>query len=66
MFVLRLFGKFMPFYPTLEGVLPIPFYSQSGILDLADIKPIQCVVNHVEDRGIWGFVDRSGPLARAE
>ena len=22
-----------------------------------------CVVGHVEDRGKWGLVDRSGPLA---
>ena len=45
--------------------LPIPFYSQSGALDPTDIKSIQCVVGRVEDRGKWGLVDRSGPLAHA-
>ena len=34
-------------------------------LDPADIKSIQCVVGRVEDRGKWGLVDRSGPLAHA-
>ena len=44
---------------------PIPFYSQSGALDPTDIKSIQCIVGYVEDRGKWGLVDRSGPLAHA-
>jgi len=44
---------------------PIPVYSQTGALDPADIKSIQCVVGRVEDRGKWGLVDRSGPLAHA-
>ena len=49
--------------PNAYRVLLIPFYSQSGALDPADIKSIQCVVGHIEDRGNWGLVDRSGPLA---
>src|SRR5260221_883796 len=52
-------------FPNAHGIPPIPFYSQDGALDLADIKSIQCVVGHVEDRGKWGLVDRSGPLAHA-
>ena len=51
--------------PNARGKPPIPFYSQTGALDPADIKSIQCVVGRVEDRGIWGLVDRSGPLAHA-
>jgi hypothetical protein len=51
--------------PNAHGVPPIPFYSQSGALDPTDIKSIQCVVGRVEDRGKWGLVDRSGPLAHA-
>jgi hypothetical protein len=50
--------------PNVQGP-PIPFYSQMGALDPADIKSIQCVVGRVEDRGKWGLVDRSGPLAHA-
>ena len=49
--------------PNTYGILPIPFYWQTGALDPTDIKSIQCVVGHVEDRGKWGLVDRSGPLA---
>jgi hypothetical protein len=49
--------------PNAQGVPLIPFYSQSGALDPVDIKSIQCVVGRVEDRGRWGLVDRSGPLA---
>ncbi len=49
------------FLPNAHGIPPIPFYSQDGALDLADIKSIQCVVGRVEDRGKWGLVDRSGP-----
>jgi len=51
--------------PNAQGMPPIPFYSQSGALDPADIKSIQCVVSRVEDRGNWGLVDHSGPLAHA-
>lgn len=51
--------------PNAHGVPPIPVYSQTGALDPADIKSIQCVVGRVEDRGRWGLVDRSGPLAHA-
>ena len=49
--------------PNAQGMPPIPFYSQSGALDPADIKSIQCVVGHIEDQGNWGLVDHSGPLA---
>ena len=52
-------------FPNAHGVPPTPFYSQSRPLDPADIKSIQCVVGRVEDRGKWGLVDRSGPLAHA-
>jgi hypothetical protein len=38
---------------------------RTGALDPVDIKSIQCVVGRVEDRGKWGLVDRSGPLAHA-
>jgi len=51
--------------PNAHGIPPIPFYSQTGALDLTDIKSIQCVVGHVEDQGKWGLVNRSGPLAHA-
>jgi hypothetical protein len=51
--------------PSAHGKPLIPFYSQTGALDPADIKSIQCVVSRVEDRGKWGLVDRSGPLAHA-
>ena len=50
--------------PKAQG-MPIPSYSLNGALDPADVKSIQCVVGRVEDRGIWGLVDRSGPLAHA-
>ena len=46
-------------------MLPIPFYTRAGALEVVDIKCIQCVVGRVEDRGRWGLVDRSGPLAHA-
>jgi hypothetical protein len=52
-------------FPNAHGVPPIPFYLKSGPLDPADVKSIQCVVGRVEDRGSWGLVDRSGPLAHA-
>ena len=52
-------------FPNAHGVLLVPFYSQDGALDPADIKSIQCVVGHVGDRGQWGLVDHSGPLAHA-
>jgi len=51
--------------PNAHGMPPIPVYSQTGALDPADIKSIQCVVGRVEDRGKWGLVDCSGPLAHA-
>ena len=51
--------------PNAHGVPLIPFYSQSGALDPADIKSIQCVVGRVEDQGKWGLIDRSSPLAHA-
>jgi hypothetical protein len=50
--------------PNAQGSL-IPFYSQLGALDPADIKSIQCIVGCVEDRGNWALVDHSGPLAHA-
>jgi len=46
-------------------MLPILYYSQTGRLDPADIKSIQCVISHVGDQGKWGLIDRSGPLAHA-
>jgi len=51
--------------PNAHGLPPIPFYKQYGPLDPADIKSIQCFVGRIEDRGRWGLVDRSGPLAHA-
>ena len=51
--------------PNAHGVPPIPFYSQIGALDPADIKSIQCIVGCVKDQKKWGLVDRSGPLAHA-
>ena len=51
--------------PNTHGMLPIPYYLQTGGLDPADIKSIQCVVGRVEDRGTWGLIDRSGLLAHA-
>ena len=52
-------------FPNAHGIQPLPFYLHNGGLDPADIKSIQCVVGRVEDRGKWGLVDRSGPLAHA-
>jgi len=52
-------------FPNAHGMLPIPFYLQTGALDLIDIKCIQCVVGRVEDQGRWGLVNRSGLLAHA-
>jgi len=52
-------------FPNAHGMPPIPFYLQTGALDLVDIKCIQCVVGRVEDQGRWGLVDRSGLLAHA-
>ena len=49
--------------PSAHQVLPIPTYSKTGALNPVDINSIQCVVGCVEDRGKWGLVDRSGPLA---
>jgi hypothetical protein len=51
--------------PNAHGILLILFYWQTGALDPADIKSIQCVVGCVEDWGKWGLVDHSGPLAHA-
>ena len=51
--------------PNARGMPPIPFYLQTGPLDPADIKAIQCIVSRVEDQKKWGLVDRSGPLAHA-
>jgi hypothetical protein len=42
----------------------IPTYIREGLLDVVDIKSVQCVVGRVKDhRGRWALVDRSGPLA---
>jgi len=46
-------------------MLPILYYLQTGGLDPADIKSIQCVVGRVEDQGTWGLIDHSGLLAHA-
>ena len=51
--------------PNAHGILPIPYYKQTGALDPADIKSIQCIIGHVEDRGNWGLVDHSGLLVHA-
>jgi len=51
--------------PNTHGMLLIPYYLRTGGLDPADIKSIQCVVGRVEDRGTWGLIDHSGPLAHA-
>jgi hypothetical protein len=51
--------------PNANRILPILFYSQTGPLDPADIKSIQCVVSCVEDQGKWGLVNCSGLLAHA-
>jgi hypothetical protein len=50
--------------PSARGP-PIPFYSQFGAMDPVDIECIQCVVGRIQDRGKWGLIDRSGPLAHA-
>ena len=52
-------------FPNTHRISPIPYYEQTGPLDPADIKSIQCVVGRVEDRKKYGLVDRSGPLAHA-
>jgi hypothetical protein len=48
--------------PNANAILPIPFYEQTGALDPADIKSIQCIVGHVKDWKKWGLIDCSGPL----
>ena len=50
-------------FPNAHGVLLVPFYSQDGALDPADIKSIQCIVGRVGDWGQWGLVDHGGLLA---
>ena len=52
-------------FPNTHRISPIPYYEQTGPLDPADIKSIQCVVGHVEDRKKYGLVDCSGPLCYA-
>jgi hypothetical protein len=52
-------------FPDAHMMPPISYYSQTGALDPTDIKSIQCIVSHVEDRGDWGLVDCSGPLMHA-
>jgi hypothetical protein len=52
-------------FPNAYTMLLILYYSQTGALDPADIKFIQCIVSCVEDRGDWGLVDHSGPLMHA-
>lgn len=44
----------------------IPTYIREGLIDVVDIKSVQCVVGRVKDhQGRWALVDRSGPLAHA-
>ena len=38
-------------FPNTHGILPIPFYLQTGGLDPVNINTIQCIVSCVEDRG---------------
>jgi hypothetical protein len=52
-------------FPNAYGMLLILSYSKERALDLTDIKSIQCVVGHIEDWGIWGLVNHSGPLVHA-
>jgi len=52
-------------FPNADRLLPILCYKETGCLDPADIKSIQCIVGRVEDRGEWGLVGCSGPLAHA-
>jgi len=51
--------------PNAHKMLPILYYSQTGHLDPADIKSIQCVIGHIGDWGKWGLIDPSSPLAHA-
>ena len=50
----------MFFEVFMLGHIGLPMKAITRIL-----KSIQCVVGRVEDRGKWGLVDRSGPLAHA-
>jgi len=52
-------------FPNVDGLPPIPCYKETGHLDPANIKSIQCIVSHVEDRREWGLVNHSGLLAHA-
>ena len=51
--------------PNAYGILPILFYKQTGALDPADIKSIQCIVSRVKDWKKWGLIDCSGLLVHA-
>ncbi|KAI0061239.1 hypothetical protein BV25DRAFT_1870912 [Artomyces pyxidatus] len=50
---------------TAAGIPSIPFYSESGPLDVVDLQAVQCVVGRIFDRNEWAILDRSGALARA-
>ena len=65
MFVLQSSNKVHTILPNTHEMLPIPYYSQTGHLDPADIESIQCVIGRVGDQGKWGLIDRSGLLAHA-
>jgi len=52
-------------FPNVYGMLLIPYYLQTGALNPADIKSIQCVVSHIEDHRKWGLINCSGLLAHA-
>ncbi|EUC58442.1 transposase family Tnp2 protein, partial [Rhizoctonia solani AG-3 Rhs1AP] len=44
-----------------------PYYTNMGPTEVVDFESVKCVVGRVRDeRGFWGIIDRSGPLAQAE
>lgn len=52
---------------AVDKHLGIPYYKEMGALEVVDLQNVQCGVGRVRDaRGVWGIIDRSGPLARAE
>ncbi|KAG8695963.1 hypothetical protein FRC08_007445 [Ceratobasidium sp. 394] len=51
----------------VDKYLGTPYYTVMGPVEVVDLQTVQCIVGRVHDeRGHWGIVDRSRPLAQAE
>ncbi|TDL14470.1 hypothetical protein BD410DRAFT_817168 [Rickenella mellea] len=50
-----------------ENIDGMKFYKDLGEVEVVDLAAVQCVIGRVKDRaGLWGIIDRSGPMAQAE